>query len=235
MFQRLLLTAIAVGFSINAAAVTYDADFYHTRYNLTDPYSKLVDQFGNGYEPLYGVRNMREVLKGVLYRGGTNNAYNKHGKRNNSNPLPNEGLDHLCAEGFKTSIYLYTTNYASAPHQVNCSSLRGSNRLEYLQIDPKTKPYEILKLLHTAIFHSEYGPIYVHCWNGWHASGLISALALRQFCDVSASDAIAYWDRNADKNAGVAYQPIKNLILQFKPFADLTISKSLQNKICPSL
>ena len=42
----------------------------------------------------------------------------------------------------------------------------------------------------------------MHCWNGWHASGYISALSLRQFCGVSGSDAVAYWIRNTDNNDG---------------------------------
>lgn len=65
------------------------------------PSDKLVDNTGEGYDALYGTRNVRAVLNGVYYRGGANNYYNKHLKRKNSNPLPDEGLLHLCEEGFR--------------------------------------------------------------------------------------------------------------------------------------
>jgi hypothetical protein len=48
------------------------------------------------------------------------------------------------------------------------------------------------------------------CWNGWHASGYISALSLRQFCGVSKSNAVAYWIRNTDNNDGPEYDDYKN-------------------------
>jgi hypothetical protein len=70
------------------------ADEGKTLYNLSDAREKLVDDHGNGYEPLYGTRNLRAVLRGVYYRGGANNYYNRTDRRNNSNPLPDEGLKH---------------------------------------------------------------------------------------------------------------------------------------------
>jgi hypothetical protein len=234
MLIRLGLAVLAVT-ALNAAADNFDADFYHARYGLNDPYGKRVDNYGNGFEALYGVRNMREVLKGVLYRGGANNAYNKHGKRDNSNPLPDEGLANLCAEGFKNAVYLYATRYSTAKPQLDCRSIRGSNHFDYLQINPKTKPYEILKLVYAAIFNSQRGPIYVHCWNGWHASGLIAALALRQFCGVSGNAAVSYWEKNVDKQDWPSMNPVKDMIRKFTPYPDLQISMSIQRQICPSL
>jgi hypothetical protein len=235
MFLRLTLAIVAASFAMAAGATTFDSTYYHARYGLKDPYAKRIDNMGNGYDPLYGLRNVREVLKGVLYRGGANNFYNKHQKRANSNPLPNEGLDNLCAEGFKTGVYLYATNYSKAPHQLDCRSLRGANHLDYVQIDPKSKPEDILKLVFAAIFNRERGPIYVHCWNGWHASGLIAALSLRQFCGVSADDAVKYWVKNVDGNDFPSMQPIKTLIRNFQPRSDLLIGPSVQAEICPQL
>ena len=43
-------------------------DFYRQRYGLKNPYDKLVDNLGNGYENLYGIRNLRVVLHGIYYR-----------------------------------------------------------------------------------------------------------------------------------------------------------------------
>ena len=56
--------------SSQGMAEGFDSGFYHARYKLTDPYAKAVDNHGDGFEDLYGVRNFREVLKGVLFRGG---------------------------------------------------------------------------------------------------------------------------------------------------------------------
>jgi hypothetical protein len=44
-----------------------------------------------------------------------------------------------------------------------------------------SKARVLLETIFAAIKDSEMGPIYMHCWNGWHASGYISALSLRQF------------------------------------------------------
>lgn len=235
----ILRFVFALGLGLGGAgslhADGFGSDFYHDHYRLQDPYVKLVDNYGNGYEALYGVRNFREVLKGILYRGGANNFYNKNKKRNNRNPLPDEGLKHLCQEGFHVGVYLYATNYKTAKPTYDCSSLRGPNHFEYLQIDPKSKPYDILKLVYAAIFNPNNGPVYVHCWNGWHASGMISALALRQFCGVSGDAAAAYWVRDTDGNKISNAEQIKATIRQFVPYSDLSISPSLQAQICPAL
>lgn len=216
-----------------AMATTFDSTFYHQRYDLSDVFEKRVDNYGNGFEELYGVRNFREVLKGVFYRGGANNVYNKYEKRENMNPLPEGGIDNLCQEGFKTAVYLYATNYNRATHQRDCTSVRGANHLDYLQIDPKSNPRKILELIYAAIFNSERGPIYAHCWNGWHASGLISALALRQFCGFTGAQALAYWIKNVDGNDGSGYDPIKEKIRNFTPFTDMMVNQSVQARICP--
>ena len=213
--------------------------FFKQLYPLSDPYQKLVDNKGNGYEDLYGVRNFRVVLYGVMYRGGANNAYNKHGQRPNSNPLPNEGLINLCEEGFSKSFYMYTTNYATAPHEVLCKSRLSKNtRLNYLQKSPIGSPAnvkEILKAVYTTIYSQTDGPVYIHCWNGWHASGLASALALRQFCGMSKEAAVEYWNRNIDGNDSSSYDRIRQQIRDFQPYAELQIPADVQAQICPTL
>jgi hypothetical protein len=220
--------------SSQGMAEGFDLDFYHARYKLTDPYAKAVDNHGHGFKDLYGVRNFREVLKGVLFRGGANNAYNEHGRRNTKYPLPTNGLDNLCEEGFKTVVYLYPTNYDKAPKDLHCRSIRGSNHMNYPQIRI-SKVRVLLETIFTAIKDSEMGPVYMHCWNGWHASGYISALSLRQFCGVSGSDAVAYWIRNTDNNDGPEYDDHKRKIASFVPYTDLMIDTTTQRKICPQL
>lgn len=215
--------------------------FYQNRYPLKNPYDKLVNNRGDGREDLYGTRNFRSVLNGVVYRGGANNAYNKYGKRSNQNPLPNLGLKNLCEEGFGTAVYLYTTNYDRAPKATSCKSLAGENhRLNYLQASPHMSEkgiQAVLNLVHKRLTSdTETSPIYLHCWNGWHASGLISAILLRQFCGYSADQAVTYWNRNTDgNNVGKPYDRLRAKIRAFEPNPRMTIDPVLKSKICPKI
>lgn len=211
---------------------------YEDRYGLTNIDDKRVDNRGNGFEPLYGTRNFRAVLSGVVYRGGANNAYNRNGKRNNSNPLPQEGLQNLCEEGFNSSVYLYSTRYETASKSTRCSSrFGGSNVLQYSQLSPLSNDKDalvILDIVHAKLTsETDHSPIYLHCWNGWHASGYISALILRQFCDFSAEQAVAYWNRNTDGNNGSSYESIRRKIRSFRPGSHLRIDETLRTKVCP--
>lgn len=248
--QKLVLFAFAafVSLSSSVQAQTQTADLfrskdeaieaYRNRYGLTNVYDKRVDNHGNGFEPLYGTRNFRAVLNGVVYRGGANNAYNRNGKRNNSNPLPNEGLQNLCEEGFNSAVYLYSTRYSSAPKAVRCTSrLGGENNLQYLQESPlnsESAALRILSLVYTKLTSAtDHTPVYLHCWNGWHASGYVSALILRQFCGYSAEQAVAYWNRNTDGNDGSSYDSIRKRIRAFKPGTNMQIDAALQAQVCP--
>ena len=81
--------------------------FYEEKYKVECLNQKITDNFGNGYDSLYGTRNMRTILFGVAYRGGANNFYHKESKRENQNPLPEDGLNNLLNQGFSASVYLY--------------------------------------------------------------------------------------------------------------------------------
>ena len=207
---------------------------YDLRYQLKSTNEKLVDNLGNNYEALYGVRNFRAVLRGLVYRGGANNSYNKYKKRANMNPLPEMGLENLCKEGFHDAIYLYPTNYNSAPKSVKCKTYKGEkSEINYSQItafdEPNTEKF--LKFAYDMINDQKSGPLYIHCWNGWHASGVISALMLRQFCGLSATEALNYWIENTDEH-NVGYDDLKARIKNFKPLEKYKISKESQKQIC---
>lgn len=230
-FALLLLTTTAFA---GTSELAEQAQKYHQRYQLNSLTEKLVDNRGDGYENLYGVRNFREVLKGILYRGGANNSYNKYGKRPNQNPLPDMGLKNLCSEGFGASVYLYETNFSTAPQHVNCSTIEAkANKLKYYQLTAadaeNTAKY--LEMIYKAIKGEGAAPIYMHCWNGWHASGLVSTLALRQFCGFSGKEALAYWMQNTDGNTD-GYDSIKKRIVDFQPMSQFKISAEEQNQIC---
>lgn len=227
-------------------------ELHQDRYQLKDTNEKLVDNRGNGYEALYGVRNFRAVLNGVMYRGGANNAYNKYGTRANSNPLPTLGLTNLCKEGFANAVYLYTTNYSTAPKSLDCASnlsalgasgapeasgAPAKNHIEYKQLNASSASgiKAIFDLVYASIKDPARGPVYVHCWNGWHASGLSAALALRQFCGFSAAAAEAYWQLNTDGTAiDSQYTNIRERIRTFTPLSGYPISAEMKKAICPN-
>ena len=129
-----------------------DVAFYKGRYQMPDIYKKITSERGNDFEDLYGTRNMREVLAGVYYRGGGNNKYHRKNPRSNTNPLPADGLDNLCKEGFSLGLYYYETNYKTAK-PVNDCKLRTTGETQTLNYKQLTafsvkdfKPF--LQLVH---------------------------------------------------------------------------------------
>jgi hypothetical protein len=227
-----LVVVLAAG-----AGAAHQAPPRASNYHLSHTSQKLVDNRGRGYEPLYGTRNFRYVLRNVVFRGGANNQMHRTSPRDNRNPLPVDGLKNLCAEGFGTAVYLYSRNYSSAPSEVKCRRTgAGDGRLAYLRLSPvsRTELRRILETIHAAILKpDEVGPVYLHCWNGWHASGLASAVALRQFCGLDADTAVQYWERNTDghnkEDAGFREQ-----IRDFAPYRDLDIPTARRRDVCPT-
>jgi hypothetical protein len=111
-----------------------------------------------------------------------------------------------------------------------------TNRLLYLQksvLLQKPAVDAILTTVHQAITGADHRPIYMHCWNGWHASGYISAVVLRQFCNVGPDEAVAYWDRTADSPED--YQKVRDLVRAFVKIPTLSISQEQRAAVCPQL
>jgi hypothetical protein len=210
---------------------------YRRRYPVTSALDKIVTNHGTGREQLYGTRNVRAVLNGVYYRGGANNAFHRTSKRNNNNPLPDDGLANLCEEGFGAAFYLYPTRYDTAPPAETCQTSDGDpNHLDYSQISVlRGRREDIRRVLATVYEHvqkPELGPVYVHCWNGWHASGYAAAATLRQFCGFTADQAVRYWDLNTD-GVNRGYENVRGLIRKFTPFPEMTISAAERAALCP--
>jgi hypothetical protein len=212
---------------------------YRERYPVKTALDKIVTNRGTGHEELYGTRNVRAVLNGVYYRGGANNAFHRKSKRNNSNPLPDDGLANLCQEGFGTALYMYPTRYETAPPSETCQTYEGDpHQLDYGQVSVlrgrRDDIRRILATVHEHIRKPELGPVYVHCWNGWHASGYAAAATLRQFCGFTAEQAVRYWDLNTDGvNNGRRYEKVRELIRKFTPFPELTITSDERAALCP--
>lgn len=213
---------------------------FRRRYPVKTASDKIVTNHGNGAVELYGTRNVRAVLNGVYYRGGANNAFHRQAKRHNSNPLPDDGLANLCRAGFGSAFYLYPTRYDSAPPTETCETQEGEpGQLDYGQISVlrgrRDDIRRILTSVHEHIKQPELGPIYIHCWNGWHASGYAAAATLRQFCGFNAAQAVRYWDLHTDGVNGRArgYEKVRELIRKFEPFPELTITDDERAVLCP--
>ena len=208
--------------------------FFKKKYKETALLQKIVNNYGNGYSDLYGTRNVQPILYGLAYRGGANNYYHNTNKRNNHNPLPQDGLENLCKEGFSSSVYLYRTNFETSPPEVSS----GGNNMKYYQYDYFDTDHvkEMLKLVHDNMTKEYKGPVYYHCWNGWHASGFIAAVILKQFCKYSNFDAVNYWDLGTDgANLSPRYNKIRNQIRAFEPYPEFNISDSLSKCYCPPM
>lgn len=202
---------------------------YKKLYPVTDVYQKQTDNKGEGNDKLYGTRNFRAVLHGIYYRGGANNKYNKHHKRDNQNPLPKEGLNNLCKQGFSEALYFYDANYAASEKSIDCKS----GKLEYSQLySLKGDEEKILTKIYKHIKGEIPGPIYGHCWNGWHASGYAAAISLMQFCGWNNDKALEYWIKNTDDHATKEYNPVMNKIRKFKPIDSLKITAQESKLIC---
>ena len=204
---------------------------YKTRYKSNCVQDKITDNRGNGFEDLYGTRNFRVVLHGVAYRGGGNNYYHRSDKRSNKNPLPSDGIINLLRNGFSTSIYLYTENFETVPTIIedqNC------NVLDYYQLGGNTESEldSILMFTYNSIMNEEIGPVYLHCWNGWHQSGFVSAVLLKQFCGFNTERALHYWEDCAD-NWTRGYDRIKDAIRDFEPQDKYKIPFQIKEEICP--
>ncbi|MBC7741660.1 MAG: hypothetical protein H7061_05670 [Bdellovibrionaceae bacterium] len=215
--------------------IQQEAEIYKNRYKYNDVFSKVTDNRGDQYENLYGTRNFRVVLHGVYYRGGANNIFNRDGVRKNSNPLPNTGLDNLCKENFSTSFYFYSTNYNTAPKVTNCRSRNNlNNELNYKQVSVlQVSNYDsILSTVFSRIKGQLKGPIYGHCWNGWHASGLAASIMLKQFCGYSDSKALDYWIKNTDGDSN--YDKVKKLVTGYKYQSKYQITADEAKAICPN-
>ena len=207
------------------------AGFYRSKYKVSCVGEKITDNHGNGYDSLYGTRNMRTILYGVAYRGGANNFYHKTDKRENHNPLPVDALQNLCEQGFSSAVYLYSTNFSGS--EKSFISRNSPDTLQYIQNSGSNLKdlKKIMLMVKNVIDKPNLGPVYLHCWNGWHQSGYVSAAILMQFCKYSNNEAYKYWMDNTD-GVNKGYENVKNLVKTFKPFPDISISDEIRKEIC---
>ena len=209
-------------------------NYYKNLYKVDCLNQKITDNFGNGFEDLYGTRNMRTILYGIAYRGGSNNFYHKSNKRDNHNPLPDDGLTHLCMHGFSDAVYLYSTNFSTSKKEYVDSKKNDTLRYHQNSGNERQNLKKIMLMVKNVIDNPNQGPIYLHCWNGWHQSGYVSSAILMQFCGLTNDQAYQYWMDNTD-GVNKGYENVKKMVKNLKTFDDIKISDETKKLICPCL
>jgi hypothetical protein len=169
--------------------------------------------------PLFQVRDFREVMPGILYRGGA--AVN--GKHTELNATQREAL---CEGGIGISYYLYSTGFTGV--HTNCSN---GKQMEYKYKDYASAPATINQRIYKSI-HDGAPPVFVHCWYGIHATGFIAATALIQFCGFTHSQAVEYWKIGVAKK--VQYPKVIKQIKSFKVDPGLLLTPAEKDRVCPN-
>jgi hypothetical protein len=167
--------------------------------------------------PFHGIRDFRVVMPNVLYRGGANNG---------RAPLNRGELNALCEDDIGTAIYLYNTGF-SGPSTTTCS--KGSLKYIYESWQGKGRA-AVHQMIYDAI-KNKGKPIFIHCWNGIHATGAVAATALIQFCNLSPQQAVKYWKVGVAPR--VQYPSVIQNILSFHPNPALQLTPEEQAKYCP--
>lgn len=167
------------------------------------------------------MRNMQTVIKGALIRaGGPGGAMSA-----------NDGaINQLCENGVRKVLYLYPDENFSNRGAHRCS--RGTTVYDAGYFRGANVKSTLAEIQKSAMENS--GPVVVHCWNGWHAAGEISAVALIQFCDWSGDRAANYWVQGVkDKGNLGRYGSIITRIRNFRPIPGLRFSDSVKASRCP--
>lgn len=165
----------------------------------------------------HGIRDYRQVMAGVLYRGGANNG---------RAPLREDQLKALCEPGFGTAVYLYRTRF-SGPSTIQCS--KGS--LRYITEGWEGRGRAAVNQQIYDVIQSQDKPIFIHCWNGIHATGAVAATALMQFCNTSPQQAVAYWKVGIARR--VQYPSVIRGIESFQRNPELELTPEQQKQYCP--
>jgi LysM repeat protein len=224
----LLASLLLIGTSVSAQKDMFGLDSVQT---------KLVNNKGIGPENLLGVRNMRVVLHDILYRGGSNNFYRRETepKTYNSHPLPPWGINNLRQAGFGGAIYLYSKYFEEDYPEPVLDSLFDLGFNYSCQPDlNRDVVFTFFEEINSLIQSEKKEPLYIHCWNGWHQSGMLSAFTLMQFCGLNNQQALKYWEQNTD-GAFKGYPHVKSEILKFKPFDEFKTDSVTRARICPCM
>lgn len=205
MYQILASVMILMGQWANAAVPVVDS----------------VTQEIPGARAKYGVSNFKMVMPGVLYRGGNTGGVNQV-------PMQSQSVQALCNDGFVSAVYAYGANWPGGVQTSQCTG--GSLNYIMKRWDHPTEVSDVMRELYEVIQRGQ-GAMYVHCWYGVHASGLIVTAALQQFCGLSADEAVDYWDSNVAPT--IRYPKVQAMIRAFRADPALQIPANVQARICP--
>jgi hypothetical protein len=168
-----------------------------------------------------GLRSEKTVLNGVLIRAGGPGGMHS---------MATSTVLRLCEEGVTSAYYLYPSMNFTNQGTYTCS--RGKIEYKGGSFTAKGVRPILEEVMEDA--NKGSGEVLVHCWNGWHGAGEVSAYALMQFCDWSGDQAADYWAQNiSDKSNLGKYSSVMNRIRRFQPFRDLRVSESVKARICP--
>jgi hypothetical protein len=176
----------------------------------------------------FGLNYFKPVMLGVLYRGGS--AGTRRANDPESGVLNRDQLQALCRAGFSKVVYAYGRSRHIVP-RTSCTRHDGQpNELSYEGIRYDDKAH-FVRAVDEAL-RQKQGPVYDHCWNGWHASGELAAVALKQFCGFSSDEAVKYWLRNRYDKARVP--SLLGRISAFRPVEGLTVlTEAERREMCP--
>jgi LysM repeat protein len=233
MLKLLRRNILLASFLLIGGAASAQKDMF----GLDSVQTKLVNNKGLGPDSLLGLRNMRVVLHDILYRGGSNNFYRREAepKTYNSHPLPSWGIDNLRKAGFGGAIYLYSKNFGTDYPEPVLDSLFDLGFNYSCQPDlNRDVVFTFFEEINTLIQAEKKEPLYIHCWNGWHQSGMLSAFTLMQFCGLTNQQALKYWEQNTD-GAYKGYPHVKSEILKFNSFDEFKTDSITRARICPCM
>ncbi len=206
------------------------------QFGLSAIEKRVIDNKGKGDSRFDGTRNFRPVLYDLVYRGGGNNLHLKDTipKYYLWNPMPMYGLQQLSKIGFGKAVYLYSHNFDYWYPQNKLDALQKDG-FEYI-CRPQLNDY--IDEYFADIMARANDPlpemVYIHCWNGWHQSGLLSAYTLMQFCDFSNQEALNYWETCTDGNHK-GFSKVKSNIRNYRPSEEYYFTAEQKEKYCPCL
>ncbi len=232
----MFLILISFSFMSNAqGTIDTNMEGKSDRFGLSSIEKKVIDNKGKGDVRFDGTRNFRVVLYDMVYRGGGNNLHliDTIPKYYLWNPMPLYGLRQLQKVGFDKAYYLYSYNFDYWYPQHRLDSLEKAG-FDYV-CEPNLNETLLTKYFQDIMSRakeSQPGMIYIHCWNGWHQSGLLSAYTLMQFCDYTNDQALKYWEKCTDGNYK-GFSSLKTKIKTYTPMKGYYFTEEQKKRFCP--
>ena len=234
----IFLIAVSFSFISNAQGPTdSNMEEKSDKFGLSSIEKRVIDNKGKGDLRFDGTRNFRVVLYDMVYRGGGNNLHlsDTIPKYYLWNPMPLYGLNQLQKVGFDKAYYLYSYNfdYWYPKHRIDSLEKAG---FDYV-CEPSLNEALLSKYFQDIMSRaneSQPGMIYIHCWNGWHQSGLLSAYTLMQFCDYSNDQALKYWEKCTDGNYK-GFSSLKTKIKTYTPMEGYSFTEEQKKRFCPCI